>query len=144
MPSWLQPMALTPEAADRELAELVQILHQGHPNVLLIGSPARTEEVFRAIGPYLRTPVAHWSPRSTPDLPDGTFGTLIIHDVDGCDLDHQRRLLAWMDGRPGTVQVVSTTTAPLFPLVKAGTFLAGLFYWLNFVCLDLSGQSDRS
>jgi hypothetical protein len=136
-------MPLRPEATDPELAELVQILHQGHPNVLLIGSRARTEEVLRTIRQYLREPLAHWSPASAPDVPDGSFGTLVIHDVDACDLERQRRLLSWMDTRPGAVQVVSTTTAPLFPLVKEGAFLAGLFYWLNFVCLDMSTRPDR-
>jgi Sigma-54 interaction domain len=135
---------LKPEAVNPELAELVQILHQGHPNVLIIGSPASTDDVLATIGPYLRAPLAYWSPADAADLPAGAPGTLVVHDVDACDPERQQRLLDWMDTRPGSVQVISTTRAPLFPRVKDGSFLPGLYYWLNFICVDLLAQGrDR-
>lgn len=49
----------------------------------------------------------------------------------------QHALLQWLDDTAGRVQVVSTTTQPLFPLVQRDVFRADLYYRLNTVFLDL-------
>ena len=42
----------------------------------------------------------------------------------------------------GDVQIVSMTSAPLWPLVVDGDFLEGLFFRLNVVCLEAQSTED--
>jgi DNA-binding NtrC family response regulator len=58
--------------------------------------------------------------------------------VHALPLSDQRRLVAWLELAKGRTQVVSTTSAPLLPLVNAGQFIATLFYRLNTVCVDVT------
>jgi transcriptional regulator of acetoin/glycerol metabolism len=57
------------------------------------------------------------------------------------DAKQQIHLLHWLDliNERLQVQVVSTTSEPLFPLVQTGAFLADLYYKLNIVLIDLMG-----
>jgi transcriptional regulator of acetoin/glycerol metabolism len=50
----------------------------------------------------------------------------------------QCRLLTWLEMSGGRIQVVSTTTSPLLPLVESGVFHDTLYYRLNVVCVDLT------
>ena len=50
---------------------------------------------------------------------------LLDHAIETADAEQQAQLCAWLDECAGTVQVVSTTTLPLFPLVTAGAFSRG-------------------
>ena len=59
---------------------------------------------------------------------------------------NRQQLLQWLDqiNERLHVQVVSTTSEPLFPLVQTGAFLADLYYKLNVVLMDLNGVGQRS
>jgi transcriptional regulator of acetoin/glycerol metabolism len=52
-------------------------------------------------------------------------------------LEEQRRLLEWLQETAGRTRVVSTTSAPLLPLVEDGVFLDTLYYRLNTVYVEL-------
>jgi hypothetical protein len=64
--------------------------------------------------------------------------TAVIRDVDGLTPVEQRRLLDWLVSGPNRMQVVSTTSAPLLPLVETGVFNDTLYYRLNTTYVDLS------
>jgi hypothetical protein len=65
--------------------------------------------------------------------------TAVVRDVDALTCQEQRRLLKWLlDSAGHRMQVVSTASAPLLPLVETGTFHDALYYRLNTVYIDLS------
>ena len=108
-------------------------------NLLLVGPDDITRNLVDALGPYLREPVITVRPGEPLMLaPMGQVGTLILYDVWKLGLTDQRRLLDWQEGTAGRVQVISTTSTPLLPLVDAGAFLGVLYYHLNTVCLEVA------
>jgi hypothetical protein len=119
---------------------------QAPHNLLLVGTPSTTTELLGALKPHLRAPLhEHTSPTggSVPQPPDGT---LVLLEVARLDAAQQTELLQWLDRTSERldVQVVSTTSEPLFPLVQAGTFHEDLYYKLNVVLMDLNGAGQRS
>src|SRR5262245_45805263 len=123
---------------DRRLAELIAVLRRSRPNVLVVGSSTDTDHTFEVMYPYLRTPIVAWVPRETRDVPAASFRTLVIRDVEALDSTQQENLVALICRHAADVQIVSTSRAPLFPLVQRGVFLDRLYYQLNVVYLDLT------
>jgi hypothetical protein len=117
------------------VSESLAILQNGHPNLLLIGSAIQSERVFDQIRPMLRTPVVRWSPVERPEIPGTAFRTLIVRQVECLTASQQISLSAWLR-RSTDLQIVSWARMPVFPLVKAGTFLEELYYRLNPVLLE--------
>ena len=74
-------------------------------------------------------------------LPQPSEGTLILLEVARLDANQQTELLRWLDqfDQRSHVQVISTTSKPLFSLVEKGAFLGDLYYKLNVVRIDLIG-----
>jgi hypothetical protein len=119
----------------------VDLLLMGMPriNLLLIAPDAVVRHVMKSLPMDLWEPVARWSPGAPLNLPvPAQTGTMILHDVHALPLNDQRRLVEWLEAAKGRTQVVSTTSAPLLPLVNAGKFIATLFYRLNTVCVDVT------
>lgn len=108
-------------------------------NALLIGASKAVESSLAVIEPQLREPIVTWTPAMTALVPDGDCATLIIVGVTAMDVDQQRQLLKWLDVRSQSVQVISTSEAPLWPLVEAGAFLQSLYYRLNVMYVDVTG-----
>jgi len=123
---------------DRRLAELVAMLRRSRPNVLVVGSSTDVDRTFEVMYPYLRTPIVAWVPRDTAEPPDSTYRTLVVRDVDALNLTQQETLVALICKTAGDIQIISTSKAPLFPLVERHTFLDRLYYQLNVVYLDLT------
>ena len=76
------------------------------------------------------------SPKSRP------IGTIVVYDVDTLTGDEQRALYQWMAGN-GRIQVVSTASKSLQPMLQAGAFNEGLYYRLNVVTLDFTSAVAR-
>ena len=78
-------------------------------------------------------------------MPQPREGTLLLLEVARLDRSQQTQLLQWLDqfDECGQMQVVSTTSQPIFSLVETGAFLATLYYRLNVIRIDLipSGES---
>jgi hypothetical protein len=123
------------------LAELVPILRQAHPNMLVVGPAAETDRMFEQMREYLRGPIASWVPRESPHPPTMSYRTLVVRDVDGLNAVQQESLVSQLCRTAGDVQVVAISGAPLFPLIKRGVFLDRLYYQLNVVLLDV--RDDR-
>jgi hypothetical protein len=105
------------------------------PNLLLEGPEAQVQAVVAALRPLLLCPVSAWSGGG---LPDEHRGTLIAQEIHGLDDTQQRQLMIWLDDAVGTVQVIATTSEPLFPLVERGAFLEVLYYRLNILRVEVA------
>jgi hypothetical protein len=119
------------------------LVTQGHPNFLLVGTPSDTYDMIDAMKPHLREPLHEYTPTAGMWVPQPPSGTLVLLEVAKLDAKQQIQLLRWLDqfqfneGLP--VQVVSTTSEPIFSMVQANAFLADLYYKLNVVRIDLVG-----
>lgn len=112
---------------------------QGQHNFLLVGAASITKEILIAMTPQLREPLHEYSPKADLPVPQPVDGTLVLLDVDRLDLKQQKQLLQWLEQFElrAHVQVISTTSKPLYSLVKSGNFLPDLYYRLNVVRMDL-------
>ncbi len=90
-----------------------------------------------------REPMPMWRPGDRLALPLlARPRMMIFQNVGELTLDEQRRLLAWIEGRGRSTQIISTTPTSLLPRVDDGTFLDTLYYRLNVVCVDLSARYE--
>jgi hypothetical protein len=122
-------------------AAQADLLAMGMPrvNLLFSGKAAVIENVLEALFPHLREPIGRWRPGEQLLLPPpALIGTMIFQDIDGMPPYDQSRLADWLEGAAGRTQVVSTSSASLFPHVETGHFLDTLYYRLNTICMDLN------
>ena len=115
-------------------------------NLLLAGSLSATDAMLVALKPRLHAPIREYNPATAGPAPQPREGTLILLEVDSLDANQQVQLVEWLDRfeERGRVQVVSTTSAPLFSLVETGAFLANLYYRLNVVRMDVTGPGEST
>lgn len=102
-------------------------------NLLLVGSSSATHAMLVALKSHLREPLCQFEPSAGVSVPQPTEGTLVLLEVAGLDKDQQGQLFRWLGESEGRVQVISTTSKPLFSLVETGAFLTNLYYRLNVV-----------
>jgi len=123
-----------------------QLFFMGMPrvNVLLAGKDEVIRLVLQTLRAHVQQPVSSWSPSDPFTLPPrDRSGTLILHEVGALAIREQIRLLEWSArGMRGT-QVISTTSEPLFPRVRAGAFIDTLYYRLNTVYIDVT-ETDQA
>jgi hypothetical protein len=118
-------------------AEWDAISH-GRRNVLLAGAASAVDAMLASLQPFLEEPIRHLNAGTNTSLP--ARGTLILPEIGALDADQQLQLLTWMEQgvHRGDVQIVSTTSRPMLPLLESGEFRAELYYRLNVVRIDLS------
>jgi hypothetical protein len=128
---------VTPSQAARvlpvELASDWNAVACEHCNVLVEAVPAVAAPILSVLRGHLRAPIYEYSPNVGRPVPEPTEGTLILLEVASLGPRQQAKLLRWLNDRRGSVQVASTSSEPLFPLVERGTFDAALYYRLNVV-----------
>ena len=118
-----------------------QLLVSARPNTLLEGPHETTDAIVGEAIEWLAEPYVTWcGAASASDRP----GTLLVRSVSALDQDQQQALLAWLDAPGNRMQVISTTTDPLYPLVSRGAFLANLYYRLNVLLLDVAPHDHIS
>lgn len=133
------------DAARRARAAGEELLLMGMPrvNVLLTGRDDTVQLVLRTLLGHVRTPIATWSPGEPFVLPATEHpGTLVLREVSALSIQQQARLLEWSNDGRRNPQVISTSSTPLMPLVRAATFIDTLYYRLNTVLIDLTA-ADR-
>jgi len=115
-------------------------------NLLLMGTSSATDEMLGALKPHLRVPLHEYTPPAGGSVPQPSEGTLVLSEVAKLDATQQTTLLQWLDQMSECldVQVVSTTSEPLFPLVQTGAFHPDLYYKLNVVLMDLLSVGEGS
>ena len=99
--------------------------------------------MFERLHPYLRGPLRWWDPREQSQPPT-SVGTLVIRNVDSLNTAQQQDVLALSRGAGRDLQIVSIASALVFPLVRGGAFLDGLYYRLNPVYFDLTHSDGRT
>lgn len=121
------------------------LILRARPNLLLAGPSSLTNAMLAALKPHLRAPLRVHKPKTGVPVPRPREGTLVLREINRLDAKQQAQLVRWLDrfDERARVQVVSTTSEPLFSLVEAGAFLASLYYRLNVVRMDLT-SSDQS
>ena len=119
------------------LADTLSVLQRLHPNLLIMGESDAIEFALDRMRPHLSEPIASWLPWTCAALPDGSFRTLIVSDVDEMNVEQQNQLMTLNDDDGSDVQVISTTKTELFAVVERGAFLERLYYQLNVLFLDL-------
>ena len=113
-------------------------------NVLLTGRDDAVQLVLRTLLGHVRKPIASWSPGEPFVLPAIEHpGTLVLREVSALSIQQQVRLLEWSNDGRRNPQLISTTSTPLLPLVRAATFIDVLYYRLNTVFIDLTA-SERA
>jgi Sigma-54 interaction domain len=136
-------------AADVRLARTAaeEFFQMGTPrvNVLLVGRDDIVQLVLRTLLVHVRKPIVRWSPGDELVLPaNDRPGTLVLHDVGLLSIREQLQVLEWSARARGTIQTISTTSAPLLPRVAAGHFEESLYYRLNTVYLDVARFADAA
>lgn len=107
-----------------------------HHNILIEGPETSTAPILRVLASDLRAPLM-WLRAGIPfEAPGADVGALILQDVDGLSTEDQSRLHGWIDARPLT-KIVSTTTHRLFALVECGRFDVDLYYRMNVILLRI-------
>jgi transcriptional regulator of aromatic amino acid metabolism len=126
--------------ASSDAREEWAILSRWHPNVLFEGVAAISEAAISELTPHLNGPIQCWT-SGQPLSESG--GTLIVREVGLLDSVEQRSLLRAIDecaGRGDALQVIATTSTPLYSAVERAAFRPDLYYRLNVVRLDLVEQ----
>ena len=111
-----------------------RLLCSARPNLLVEGPESTTDTVLVALTPHLRQPLWTW-------CAGVRNGTVVVRGVNRLDRGQQMQLVEWLEGATGRVQVIATSSEPLFPLVKRGTFLDVLYYRLNVVRVEVTAES---
>ena len=112
-----------------------RLLITARPNVLLEGAQETTNQIVDEAMDWLPTPHATWS--GVPPSGDRP-ATLVVRSIAALDRDQQSVLFEWLEAQGNRVQVISTTTEPLYPMVGRGAFLANLYYRLNVLRLEVA------
>lgn len=117
-----------------------RLLVTARPNVLLEGALETTDVIVREAMGWLPTPHATWC--GAPPHGDRP-ATLVVRSISALDHDQQHSLFDWLDAPGDRVQVIATTSEPLYPMVGRGVFLESLYYRLNVMRLDVAIAQDR-
>jgi hypothetical protein len=106
-----------------------------HLNVLVtcvdLAVPSAVAEISALCGRRLWTSLVP----GILELPEHDGETVVIGDISLLTLRQQLEIYDWLDRFGPTSQVLSFTSAPLWPLVERGRFLECLFYRLNILTL---------
>jgi hypothetical protein len=115
-----------------------------HCNVLVEAPPAVAEQIISALRPHLRYPILEYSFKAGVPMQPPAEGSVILLEVASLLPEQQAQLLRWLDEGAGRfdVQLASTSSEPLFPLVERGAFDATLYYRLNTIRIEWFDSTD--
>lgn len=119
------------------------IITTAQHNLLIVGVPSEISAMVHAVERYLQQPVVRCHAHPGAALPEPQYGTLIVSEVAALDAGQQAQMLEWMNRVRRDVQVVCTTSQPIFRRVLSGAFLPELYYRINALRLDLSDPIEQ-
>jgi hypothetical protein len=112
------------------------------PNLLVTCGNVEIETITKHLMAFCAPPFHVCAMPGALRLPSAARGTLFVEGVGELTLIQQIVLNDWISAGRDRVQIVSLTSAPLWPLVENGEFLEGLFFRLNVVCLEARSTAD--
>ena len=110
-------------------------------NLLIEGDGVLMERFVSELIPHLQGPIVSFPDSGTMPDPEAV---VLVADVDRLDDSDQQALMAAIDRADGRMQIISTSTTPLFRRVENGDFSAALYYRLNTVWIELSPSGRAS
>ena len=119
------------------------IITTAHHNLLIVGAPPEIAAMEQAVERYLQQPVRRCQVQPGVALPEPEEGTLIVSEVTALDAVQQAQMLEWMNRVRRDVQVVCTSSQPIFRRVLSGAFLSELYYRINALRIDLSDPTEQ-
>ena len=112
-------------------------------NTLLIGPADATARVLMLLRPYLRRPTVWAAPQHGPLEIPIECATVVLQDVSALGPHDQAAVRKSLHSH--RVQMISTSTRPLFPMIALGLFDEALYYRLNVMLLNVAFvQPSRS
>ena len=122
------------------LADWHLLLDEARPNGVIVGTTEMVGALLSVLIGRVAQPVFHAPRDGMPWACPGRFKTLVIHNLGALGADDQRRLAAWIEGVGRRVQVIAIASPLIYALVERGQFSERLYYRLNHVYLDTSGN----
>jgi hypothetical protein len=108
-------------------------------NLLITGGLGAIRNLLGSLLRNVDGPILAWYPGEHLVLPrHPRTGTMILHEVGLMTYGDQLQLLTWLETRARRIQIVSTTSTPLIPMVDAGAFNDTLYYRLNTMHVDVN------
>jgi transcriptional regulator of aromatic amino acid metabolism len=108
-----------------------------HPNMLLEGNQSDVEATLVALEGDFYPHVMRWGEGA--GLPDpGGHATIIVREIATLSPVGRDGFLRWLASVSRPIQVVTTSSIALFPLVERNEFPADLYYRVNVVRLTVS------
>jgi hypothetical protein len=112
----------------------------GRANLLLEGSPADIDRHVASLTRRLGCPIHIFRAEAPPQFVERT--AIVVQEVGRLSLNDQQLLLSYLDNTDHRVQVISTSSVPLFQLLQHGSLLPDLYYRLNIIRMVLDPGSD--
>jgi hypothetical protein len=104
------------------------------PNIMIEGQESDVERTLVALTGDFRPGTCEWSSIVNRDA-ETPVATIIVRDVTRLPLGDLHRLNEWLDATNPRVQLIVTSSTPVFHAVQQGRFPADLYYRLNTVML---------
>jgi hypothetical protein len=117
------------------LQEWSALLHH-HPNMLLEGNESDLEETLVALKKDFYPRLVSWVETDSVFDP-GVYASIIVREVARLPASSRDGLHRWLASASRPIQVITTSSIPLFPLVERNEFPAGLYYRLNMIRLTV-------
>ena len=110
-----------------------------HPNLLLEGPRFDVEETLVALATDFYPRQISWPEGGRCELPVSELReiTIVVREVTALDAGSLDGLRAWLESARRPIQVVTTSSVPLFPLVERRAFPGDLYYRLNTLRFQL-------
>ena len=106
-----------------------RIVRAERVNALIVGPVALVDAMLAQELPQAGCAEIGWSETGDLEITD-VSPVIVIREVHELTRARQQRLLDWLARHP-TLQVISTATSPVYPLVLDGRFHTELYYRLN-------------
>ena len=117
----------------REIAPLVEwrSLVALRPNIMIEGQESDVEKTLVALTGDFRRGTCEWN--TFDAAADGGVTAIVVREVTRLSADERARLQGWLDRQTRRVQLIATSSTPVFDSVEQGLFAPELYYRLNTV-----------
>jgi hypothetical protein len=109
------------------------------PNLLIEGPMFDVEETLVALATDFYPCQLSWAEQCRHELPVSKQReiTIVVREVTALDAASLEGLRTWLESARRPIQVVTTSSVPLFPLVERRAFPVDLYYRLNTIRFQL-------